>query len=144
MVYKGPKMKPSVEPIEVERLTRLNEYGPDDLFICCASFEERCISSTSKMGADFRTRFAVIFVMEEPLYKKQVDNNLFRLKSELGKGVPKVYSSFPAREKIQLRGLPSSKISGDSVNPRILKSLSLQLTSVALPRSTYWSFFIIL
>ncbi len=78
-------MKEPVEPIQVERLTRLNEYGPDDLFICSASFEDRCISSTSRMGADFRTRFAIIFVIEEPLYKRQVDNNLFRLQSELGK-----------------------------------------------------------
>ena len=78
-------MKTTAEPIEVERLRKLNEYGPDDLFICCASFEERCISSASKMGADFKTRFAIIFVMEEPLYKKQLDNNLFKLQSELGK-----------------------------------------------------------
>ena len=78
-------MKAPVEPIQVERLTRLNEYGPDDLFICSASFEDRCISSTSRMGADFRTRFAIIFVIEEPLYKRQVDNNLFKLQSELGK-----------------------------------------------------------
>ena len=85
MRYKGSKMQADVEPLEVERLTKLNEYGPDDLFICCASFEERCISSTSKMGADFRIRFGVIFVMDEPLYKKQVDTNLFRLQSELGK-----------------------------------------------------------
>ena len=73
------------EPVEIERLARLNEYGPDDLFICCASFEERCVSSALKMGVDFRTRFAVIFVSEEPLYKKQVDTNRFRLQSELGK-----------------------------------------------------------
>ena len=85
MRYKGSKIPADVESIEVERLTRLNEYGPDDLFICCASFEARCISSTSKMGADFRIRFGVIFVMDEPLYKKQVDTNLFRLQSELGK-----------------------------------------------------------
>ncbi len=78
-------MKAIEEPIEVERLTRLNEFGPDDLFICCASFEDRCISSTLKMGADFRIRFAVVFVIEEPLYKKQVDDNLFRLQSELRK-----------------------------------------------------------
>jgi len=78
-------MKAAGEPIEVERLTRLNEYGPDDLFICCASFEDRCVSSTSRMGADFRTRFAVIFVIEEPLHKKQVDHNLFRLQGELRK-----------------------------------------------------------
>lgn len=78
-------MKTANEPIEVERLPRLNEYGPDDLFICCASFEERCISSVQKMGADFRTRFAVIFLIEETVYKKQVDTNLFRLQSELGR-----------------------------------------------------------
>ena len=78
-------MKAAAEPIEVERLTKLNEFGPDDLFICCASFEDRCLSSVSRMGADFLTRFAVIFVIEEPLYKIQVDNNLFRLRSELGK-----------------------------------------------------------
>ena len=72
------------EPIEVERLTRLNERGPDDLFICCASFEQRCLSSVSRMGVNYRTNFAIIFVIEEPLYQRQVDNNLYRLKSELG------------------------------------------------------------
>ena len=79
------EMKAAEEPIEVERVTRLNEFGPDDLFICCASFEDRCVSSTLKMGVDFRTRFALIFVMEESLYRQQVDTNLFRLQSELGK-----------------------------------------------------------
>ncbi len=78
-------MKAIGEPVEVERLTRLNEYGPDDLFICCASFEDRCFSSTSLMGVDFRTRFAIIFVIEESNFKKQVDTNLFKLQSELGK-----------------------------------------------------------
>jgi len=80
-------MKAAEEPIEVERLTRLNQYGLDDLFICCASFEDRCISSALRMGADFRTRFAVIFVIEEPFYQKQVNNNLMRLQSELGKRI---------------------------------------------------------
>jgi hypothetical protein len=78
-------MKTIEEPTEIERLTRLNEFGPDDLFICCASFEDRCLSSALKMGADFRTRFAVIFALEESRYKQQVDTNLFRLQSELGK-----------------------------------------------------------
>ncbi len=78
-------MKAVVEPIEVKLLMRLNEYGPDDLFICCASFEERSVSSIAKMGTDFRTRFAVIFVVEETLYKKEVSHNLFRLQSELKK-----------------------------------------------------------
>lgn len=50
---------------------------PDDRFIYCTSFEERCISSALKMGAGFRTRFAIIFLIEETFCKKQVDNNLF-------------------------------------------------------------------
>ena len=78
-------MKATQEPVDVERLTRLNEFGPDDLFICCASFEDRCVSSALKLSAGFRVRFTVIFVIEEPLYKEQVDTNLFRLQSELGK-----------------------------------------------------------
>ena len=78
-------MKAHDEPVEVEHLTRLNEYGPDDLFICCASFEDRCLSSELKIGAGFRVRFSIIFVIEEPFYKKQVDTNLFKLQIELGK-----------------------------------------------------------
>ncbi len=73
------------EPIEIEHLSRLNEYGSDDLFICSASFEDRCLESTLKMGADFRTRYTVIFVIEELFYKKQVDANLAKLRSELAK-----------------------------------------------------------
>jgi hypothetical protein len=78
-------MKATKEPTEVEHVTRLNEFGPDDLFICCASFEDRCVSSTTRVRADFRTRFAVIFVLEETLYKTQVETNLFRIQRKLGK-----------------------------------------------------------
>ena len=78
-------MKADAEPAEIKSLTKLNEHGPDDLFICCASFEERCLSSTAKMGMDFLTKFAVIFVVEEPLYQKQVERNMFRLQTELRK-----------------------------------------------------------
>jgi hypothetical protein len=78
-------MKAVAEPTEIKSLTRLNERGPDDLFICCASFEERCLSSTAKMGIDFLTKFAVIFAVEEPLYHKQVERNMFRLQTELRK-----------------------------------------------------------
>ena len=78
-------MKAAWEPIEIESLTKLNDFGPDDLFICCASFEDRCLSSVLRMGRDFRTRFAAIFVIEEPLYKKEVDANLSRLQIELRK-----------------------------------------------------------
>jgi hypothetical protein len=73
------------QPVEISSLSRLNEYGPDDLFICCASFEDRCLSGVAKAGAGFRVRFSIIFVIEEPFYDKQVDTNLQRLQNDLGK-----------------------------------------------------------
>ncbi|GAI52525.1 unnamed protein product, partial [marine sediment metagenome] len=78
-------MKSIEEPIKVEYLTRSNENGPDDLFICCASFEDRSISSISKMADDFQTKFSVIFVIEEPLYEEEVSENLRKLQMELSK-----------------------------------------------------------
>ncbi len=78
-------MKAHAAPVEIQHLSGLNEYGPDDLFVCCASIEGRCLSSDLKMGIGFRVRFSVIFVIEEPFYSSQVDTNLFRLQTELGK-----------------------------------------------------------
>lgn len=78
-------MEAVTEPAEIKSLTRLNEHGPDDLFICCASFEERCLSSTAKMGVDFLSKFAIIFALEEPAYQKQLEHNMFRLQTELRK-----------------------------------------------------------
>jgi hypothetical protein len=37
------------------------------------------------MGIDFLTKFAIIFAIEEPLYQKQVEQNMFRLQTELRK-----------------------------------------------------------
>jgi hypothetical protein len=70
-------------PAEVERLEKMNEYGTDDLFICCASFEERCLSGPLRLAANYRTNFSIIFVLDEPLYKKQVESNLHSLKGIL-------------------------------------------------------------
>jgi hypothetical protein len=78
-------MNTATEPAEITSLSRLNERGPDDLFICCASFEERCLSSTTTMGVDFLTKYAVIFVVEDPQFKKQIEHNMFRLQTELRK-----------------------------------------------------------
>jgi len=72
------------QPLEIERLNRLNEFGPDDLFVCCASFEERCLSGPLKLDHNYRTNFSIIFVIDEILYKKQVESNLNNLKSILG------------------------------------------------------------
>jgi hypothetical protein len=79
------EMKADAEPQEIKSLPRLNKSGPDDIFIGCASFEERCLASTATMGTDFLTRYAAIFVVEEPAYNKQVEHNMFRLQTELRK-----------------------------------------------------------
>ena len=78
-------MSAATEPKEITALPRLNEHGPDDLYLCAASFEERCLSSTATMGVDFITRYAVIFAVESDIYEKQVERNMFRLQTELRK-----------------------------------------------------------
>lgn len=71
------------EPMEITSLPRLNDKGPDDLFICCASFEERCLSSANTMGVDFLTKYAVIFMVEDPGFKQEIEHNMYRLQTEL-------------------------------------------------------------
>ncbi len=78
-------MNAVTEPTAIKSLPKLNKHGADDLFICSASFEERCLSSPTLMGVDFLTKYAVIFYVEEPAYKKQVEKNMFRLQTELRK-----------------------------------------------------------
>lgn len=78
-------MEVVTQPTTVKSLSRLNPHGPDDIFICCASFEERCLASASTMGIDFLTKFSIIFEIEEPLYQKQVEHNMYRLQTELRK-----------------------------------------------------------
>jgi len=78
-------MKSAEGPIEIESLGRLNEYGPDDLFICCASFENRCLSAAAKAGPNYRVRFSIIFVIEEPRFQQLIETNLYKLQSLLTK-----------------------------------------------------------
>ena len=111
-------MKATEEPIEIEYLTKLNEYGPDDLFVCCASFEDRCGSSVSRMGVDFRTKFAVIFLIEEPLYKKQVETNLFRLQSELGKRATEGIFVIKCRRDDPIEGIAQLRNIWEQCKPR--------------------------
>ncbi|MFC1951932.1 hypothetical protein ACFLYI_02680 [Chloroflexota bacterium] len=120
-------MKAIEEPIEIERLTRLNEFGPDDLFVCCASFEDRCISSVLRMGIDFRVRFAVIFVIEEPLYKKQVDNNLSRLQSELGKRTSEGVFVISCQRENPVDGLTQLKNIWGQCKPKDPEELSITI-----------------
>jgi len=114
-------MRVADEPVEVERLTPLNEYGPDDLFICCASFEDRCVSSTLKMGIDYRTGFAIIFVLDEPFYKKQIDNSLFRLQSELGKRTSKGIFIISCQRDDPIDGINQLKNIWEQCKPRNLE-----------------------
>ena len=78
-------MKRDDEPTDIEHLKNIDRNKPDDIFICCASFEERCISAVLKMDNDFQTKFSVIFVIEEPLYEEEVIDNLERINIELCK-----------------------------------------------------------
>ena len=102
-------MKEIREPIEVELLTSLNENGLDDFFICCSSFEERCVSSVSKLASDFRTKFSVIFVIEEPLYEEEVRENLRKLQFELSKRTTERVFTISCQRQIPMDGINQFK-----------------------------------
>jgi hypothetical protein len=76
-------MKTYGEPVVIKQLPRLNEYGADDLFICCASFEDRCASGAAKLAPSYRVRYSIIFVIEESFYSKEVSDQLVKLQGEL-------------------------------------------------------------
>lgn len=78
-------MRANDEPIVIESLGRLNEYGADDLFICCASFEDRSIAAAERLSGNFRVRFSIIFVIEEPIYQQQIDSNLLKIQNLLAR-----------------------------------------------------------
>ena len=107
---------------EVEHLTRLNEYGPDDLYICCASFEERCLAGASKMGTKYQTRFSVVFVIEESLYRKQVDNNLYRLKGMLGARSSRGVFVISCQRDSPIEGIAQLKNIWNQCKPRDLEN----------------------
>jgi hypothetical protein len=76
-------MNPGTEPMVITTLPRLNAKGPDDIFICSASFEERSLASAALMGPQFIQKSAIIFNVETPDYRKQVEKNMFRLQVAL-------------------------------------------------------------
>ncbi|KTB47595.1 hypothetical protein [Dehalogenimonas alkenigignens] len=78
-------MRTADEPIVVESLGRLNEYGADDLLICCASFEDRSISAVERLSGNFRVRYSIIFVIEESRYQPAIDANLLKIQSVLSR-----------------------------------------------------------
>ncbi len=76
-------MNPATEPTVITTLPRLNPNGPDDIFICSASFEERSLASAALMGPQFIQKYAIVFNAETPDYQKQLEKNLFRLQTAL-------------------------------------------------------------
>ncbi|MCK4825730.1 hypothetical protein KA005_58825, partial [bacterium] len=50
---------------EVEKIGCFYPTSPDDIFICCASWEERCLG-TLHMFTDYRFRNGYIFVYDDP------------------------------------------------------------------------------
>ncbi len=120
-------MRAHDESIEIEHLTRLNEYGLDDLFICCASFEDRCLESALKMGVAFRVRFSVIFVIEEPFYKKQVDTKSFKLQAELGKRTSEGVFVIRCQRDNPMEGISQLKSIWDRCKPKDLEDPSITI-----------------
>jgi len=123
-------MKAYGEPVPIDTLSRLNEYGADDLFICCASFEERSLSGASRLGTGFRVRYSVIFVIEEPFYTKEVDANLSKLQGQLshhtaeGVYIIRCQRDNPAEAISQLKNIWSKIKPKDSDDPYVTLDIS--------------------
>lgn len=55
--------------------------SPDDVFVCCASFEERCLGSLHRFSDDYRFRHGYLFIYDRPSEKRQ--RNLEEMKGIL-------------------------------------------------------------
>ncbi len=71
------------QPVQLTSLVRMNTRGHDDLFVCAAGFEERCLSSSRLMGPYFSTRYSVIFNIEDPHYPQETEENMQKLQATL-------------------------------------------------------------
>lgn len=49
------------DPVLVKKISTIHEGRPDDIFICCASFEERCLGSLRKLS-DYRANQSFLFI----------------------------------------------------------------------------------
>ncbi len=76
-------MKSTGEPTVITQLKSMNEYGADDLFICCAGFEARCSSAASRLSPSYRTRYSIILQIEDSFFTKEVEANHARLQAAL-------------------------------------------------------------
>lgn len=71
------------QPVQLTSLARMNTRGHDDVFICAVSFEERCLSAARLMGPYFSTKYSVIFDIDDPDYRPQIEENMQRLQGTL-------------------------------------------------------------
>ena len=123
-------MKAYGEPVPIETLPRLNEFGADDLFICCASFEDRCLSGPSKLSSSYRVRYSIVFVIEEPFYAKEVDTNLSKLQGILsrhtGEGVYiiRCQRDNPAEAIVQMKNIWPKIKPKDNDDPSVTLDIS--------------------
>lgn len=113
--------------VEISHLTKVNEYGHDDLFICCASFEERCLSSALKMSANYRTNYSVIFVIDDPLYKKEIETNLNKLRGILSARSSKGIFVISCEQSSPAEGVSQLKKIWPHCRPRDLESPSITI-----------------
>lgn len=102
-------MQEHIEPIIIDHLQNIRKNNPDDLFICCASFEERSTSSILKMADDFKVKYSVIIIIEEPQYELEIMYHLQKIQRELVKRTTErlfiisCQRQNPSDELIQLR-----------------------------------------
>lgn len=54
------------ELIKVDQINTIEPSIPDDVFVCCASFEPRCIGVTERLSSTYRAQFSIMFWYKEP------------------------------------------------------------------------------
>ena len=106
------------EAAPISQLSRLNQEVPDDLFICCASFEERSVSISHKLAPTFLARFGIIFIFEDTFHKEQADTNMFRLQSQLGRHATDNIFIIRCRRKNPVEGISQLKDIWGRCQPR--------------------------
>jgi len=65
---------------EIQSLETCRKETPDDVFICCASFEERCLGSI-RLFSNYRHCNSFLFVYDEPDEKREI--HLHEMKQRL-------------------------------------------------------------
>ncbi|MCK5615428.1 hypothetical protein KAR91_76905 [Candidatus Pacearchaeota archaeon] len=68
-------MKHQIE--DVKKIDCFNPMSPDDIFICCASWEERCLGTLRKFS-DYKFHKGYVFVYENPNTQRDVYLNEMR------------------------------------------------------------------